>query len=69
MKIELRPISTFRKLQKITTVEKSLDKVRRRNSTAAEKVARSSVSSQIRSGLVMEDIQPPKTHSNIPMDR
>ena len=33
-----------------------------------EEVARSSVSSLIRPGLVRKDIQPPKTRSNIPMD-
>ena len=34
--------------------------VRRRNSTAAEEVARSSFSSLTRAGLVRKDIQPPK---------
>ena len=40
-----------------------------RNSTAAEEVAWSSVSSLIRAGLVREGIQSPKTRSKILMDR
>ena len=41
----------------------------RQNSTAAEEVARSSVSSWIPSWLVRKDIQPLKTRSNIVMNR
>ena len=43
--------------------------VRRRNSTATEEAARYSVCSLIQAGFVRKDIQPPKTRSNIPMDR
>ena len=39
------------------------------NSFAAEEDAVSSVSSLIQAGLVRKDIQPPKTCSNIPIDR
>ena len=42
--------------------------VRKRNSAAAEEVARSSVSFLIGAGLVWKNIQLPKTRSNILMD-
>ena len=40
----------------------------RQNSTAAEEVTRSNISSLIRAGLVRKDIQPSKLHSNISTD-
>ena len=49
-----------------TVVILAPDKVQKRNSTAAEEIAKSSVSSPIRAGLVRKDIQPPKLIPTFP---